>query len=110
MRFTSIHPTTGARETMQHVEYTVTRTGPQTWEARRRDDKRLVARSYVSEAHLRQVCDSATEPAARRCIVEWTSHHGRTPTGRAFATEWHAEQYARALRLNGCQNVRVCHA
>ena len=47
----------------RHVPYRIIFTGAH-WEAYRTDgNKQLIARGYVSEAHLRASCDTHTEPA-----------------------------------------------
>jgi len=40
-------------------------------------------------------------------IVTWTSHAHKVPVSRRYATEYHAEQFARVLRFNGCAGVLV---
>ena len=40
-------------------------------------------------------------------LVRWIGFHDGLPCMRVYYTEHHAEQFARALRLNGVPNVTV---
>jgi hypothetical protein len=62
MEFTIRHPTTGALERRRHIPYVV-RVNGNTWEAWHAEKHRLVARDYISEAHLRASMATCTEPA-----------------------------------------------
>lgn len=40
-------------------------------------------------------------------VVCWIGYHNRLRCESVFYTDYHADQYARALRMNGVPDVRI---